>query len=172
MFRRSTKSVCTARFNLTLGKPMIPQPGSSLARLSPQRKFLPPTVPADPAGTTANLAPKGWNPAVDISEADDCYHIRMDLAGLRSEDAVVQVMGRIITVRGQRHMPPSLANERLLRGERIYGFFARSFLLPADANIREVTFDYQAGVMSVVITKIIPHRVDIGTSELRCGWAG
>lgn len=134
-----------------------------------ERKFLPRMLPAEETGIISSATSKTWNPAVDISEDDNCYHINMDIAGLRPGDAVVKVFGNIITICGQRHIPPPLVNKKLHRGERHYGAFVRSFLVPKDANIRKLSLNYQAGVMSVVIAKIIPSRLEYGTSKVIYG---
>jgi HSP20 family protein len=122
-------------------------------------------LPSEETGIISSVTRKTWSPAVDISEDDQCYHIRMDLAGLRPGDAAVQVVGNTITIRGQRHLPTPILKEKLHRGERHFGAFVRSFLVPNDANIRKLSLDYQAGVMSVVIAKIKVNRVDHGTGK-------
>jgi HSP20 family protein len=104
------------------------------------------------------LASHGWSPPVDITETEQAYRIIMDLAGLRAEDAVVQISHRVITVHGQRRRPVGDAPEKSHRSERPYGSFARSFLLPPNSNDQRISLNYQAGVLSVSIDKLPPGR--------------
>jgi HSP20 family protein len=106
-------------------------------------------------------ATPGWVPPVDLSELIDRYILTVELAGLSRDDVQLQGDEQTLTLRGQR---PSLAccPERFQQLERGQGQFSRSFRFAAPVRPDEVTADLADGVLTVIVPKVRPHRMDIG----------
>jgi HSP20 family molecular chaperone IbpA len=99
-------------------------------------------------------ARKVWVPAVDISEDLDCYRMAVDLAGVSNTDACVQVFNCIISVFGRRDPAPRVVQTRQIQNERPSGYFARSFILPKNANEHAIRLEYEQGVLLISIPKL------------------
>jgi HSP20 family protein len=73
-----------------------------------------------------------------------------ELAGIAPEAIRVEASGRALRIQG--HRPPKLADGRsALQFERSYGFFERSFPLPAGARAEEHSVSFADGILRVEI---------------------
>ena len=105
-------------------------------------------------------ATPGWVPPVDLSELHDRYVLTVELAGLSREDVQLQGDEQTLTLRGNR---PTLAccPERFQQLERGQGQFSRSFRFALPVRPDGITADLVDGVLTVIVPKTTPHRIDI-----------
>ena len=104
-------------------------------------------------GPLFSLTRKLWNPPVDIFEAGDRTVIRMEVAGLSSDDFTVTAEGRRLIVRGRR---PEQKNDAIVcyhLMEVRYGEFERVFEFPYALRDEDVKATYEHGFLSIDVPK-------------------
>jgi HSP20 family protein len=110
-----------------------------------------------------------WQPPVDIFEtAAKEFVIKAELPGLKREDIDLTVENSTLTVRGERHRDPDVAEDRYHRIERQYGAFSRSFTLPATVDAGRVRAEYQDGVLTVTLPvreEARPRQIQVEVKE-------
>jgi len=115
-----------------------------------------------PTGTAA--IQRRWVPAMDLSENDDAYILRVDLPGMSPDDVRIEMEGRVLTVSGERKAEHETEEAGYRRIERSFGSFRRSVTLPDGVDPEAITASYDAGVLTVRVPKpeaIKPHKVAI-----------
>jgi HSP20 family protein len=103
------------------------------------------------AGSNSSLA--AWAPAVDIYETESELVVTADLPGINEKDIDVRVENNMLTVRGERKLEKTINEDNMLRVERAYGSFSRSFSLPNSVNTEAIKADYHEGVLTVKMPK-------------------
>jgi HSP20 family protein len=94
-----------------------------------------------------------WSPAADVYQTREGWLVKLDLAGIRSEDVQVQVKGRRLTVCGQRHDCILQEGASHYRLEIAYSHFERSLDLPDDLERASLRTEYRDGMLLVHITR-------------------
>jgi HSP20 family protein len=96
------------------------------------------------------LQPVRWRPATDIYRTKEGWLLKMELAGVRSEDIEVTVGGRLLCVRGRR-CDAELVQGEIYSLEIAYSQFERSVELPTTLDEARVTIEYRNGMLLVHI---------------------
>ena len=99
------------------------------------------------------LAVQDWRPLVDIRENGAQYEIAIDVPAVLIKDIHVAVKDRVLTVSGERKTETERTEDKLHRVERRYGRFARSFVLPENANPDAIDANAKDGVLVIKILK-------------------
>lgn len=117
----------------------------------------------DPFRMFQQLAPWGdvgrqfqetaWNPSFEVRETDDAMILEADLPGARQEDLEISLVGNNLQISGKREREEERDEGMVHTFERSYGQFARSFVLPDDADPDKVSCDLKDGVLKVVVHK-------------------
>jgi HSP20 family protein len=92
-------------------------------------------------------------PAVDLSEQENAFIMKVDIPGMEAKDLNVQVHGTTVTVSGQRQEEKETKEETYYRMERRQGSFSRSVTLPCTINDDEVAAEYVNGVLTLTLPK-------------------
>jgi len=103
---------------------------------------------ADREGTASS-----FTPAVDIYEDPQKLTIKLEVPGIREEDLDIRLENQTLTVRGERKFEKEEKEENFHRIERRFGTFVRSFTLPNTVDTETVKAAYEAGVLSIEVTK-------------------
>lgn len=114
------------------------------------------------------VADAAWSPQVEVVEREGMLVVRADLPGVKTPDVSVEIDGRTLTIKGERHAEHEEKNETAYRSERSYGGFYRSFRLPERADASRVTAAFKDGVLEVEVpltpkTDPAARKVDIRT---------
>jgi HSP20 family protein len=120
-----------------------------------------------PGETKREAAVADWRPAADISETGKEYLIKAELPAVKKEDVDVTVHDGVITIKGERRIEKSDADEKQHRVESFYGSFSRSFSLPADVDESGISAESKDGVLQVRLPKTEvkqPTPIDIKVS--------
>jgi HSP20 family protein len=106
---------------------------------------------------------EGWQPAVDIYEAENNVYVYADLAGVAAETLRVTVDGRHLRISGIRQLPahPSIACIHQLEIE--LGVFQRVVILPSIVDVEGVDSTYLNGILVVTL----PKRIRKGKVTIR-----
>lgn len=94
-----------------------------------------------------------WRPSADIVENDDEYIIKADLPEVKKEDIDIRVENGVLTLSGERRIEKSAEDEKEHRRETYYGRFARSFALPEDVEVQNISAESRDGVLRVRLPK-------------------
>jgi HSP20 family protein len=94
-----------------------------------------------------------WTPAVDISEHDNEYRVRVELPGISKDDVKITIESNILTIRGEKKLERDVKEEDMHRMERVYGSFQRSFTLPTVVKENEINAVYKDGILTISLPK-------------------
>jgi len=83
-----------------------------------------------------------WDPARELGQLQDRINrVFRDTHGSGAEEG--------LTIEGERKMPDDVKEDQILRVERRYGRFSRSFVLPLNVDPSKVSAEYTNGVLTV-----------------------
>ncbi len=99
----------------------------------------------------AGLIPAEWSPRIEILERDGRYVVRAELPGMTKDDIKVEVADEMVTIQGERKQEKEEKQEGYYYGERAYGSFYRSILLPEGTEPSKATAEIHNGVLEVTI---------------------
>ena len=91
----------------------------------------------------------GW----ELSETDDEVRVRAELPGMKAEDIDIQILGRSLTLSGERKIAFEGEKVRYHRREREAGKFSRVIGLPGDVDSEKVDAKMVDGLLTVVLPK-------------------
>lgn len=106
-------------------------------------------------------------PALNVWETDDALHAEAEMPGLKSENIEIAVIGRELTIKGER-APETLPDATWHRRERATGAFARVLRLPFDVDSEKVTAAFKDGVLCVTLPKAAaarPRKIEVKTES-------
>jgi HSP20 family protein len=102
-------------------------------------------------------APQNGNPrspAIDVSESERAYCVKLDLPGVAKEDVKISIDGRRVSVEAQtRKEDEKKEGDRVVYRERSVSSYARSFTLAADIDQAESAAKLENGVLTLTLTK-------------------
>ena len=104
------------------------------------------------------LAAQDWRPLVDIRENSANYEIAVEVPAVNAKDISVAVKDRVLTVSGERKDEKESTEHKVHRIERRYGRFARSFVLPENANPDAIEANAKDGVITIRVGKREENR--------------
>jgi HSP20 family protein len=95
-----------------------------------------------------------WEPALDFSEAEKEFVVRLEIPGVTRDDLDVTIDGTLLTLSGKREMMEEKKGEDFLWQERHAGRFMRTLRLPAPVKESEVMATYENGILTVKLPKL------------------
>ena len=108
-----------------------------------------------------------WNartPAVDVREAEDEYLMEAELPGLTDKDIELNVEDNILTLSSKQEESREEKKNGYLIRERCNQEFARTFVLPKDADREKIKGEFKNGLLVVTIPKTPeakPRKIDV-----------
>lgn len=107
-----------------------------------------------PALGAEGAAPAGLPvPSVDVTETDEAYRIRAELAGVDKDDVAVELHDGVIEIRGEKKSRRDERGEKGRLLECSYGAFSRRFALPSDADATRIDAKFDGGILEVTVAK-------------------
>lgn len=101
-----------------------------------------------------------WRPPTDVFETDETFYVRVEVAGMREEDFVIELNGRELILRGFRQDP---AERRAYHQMEIhFGEFAFGVELPFQIDPDQVQAIYKEGFLLISLPKARPRQILIG----------
>jgi HSP20 family protein len=100
-----------------------------------------------------SLMPATWSPAVDLSERDNEYVLKVELPGVSKDDVKLTLQDNVLTVRGEKKQEKETKRSNYSRVERSYGAFQRSFTLPTTVEEGKIEAIYKDGILTVNLPK-------------------
>jgi len=100
------------------------------------------------------LGDGNWDPKLDISEGRKDITIKVEIPGIEAKDFDISIVGRRLTIRGEKKQEQKEKDETYYRVERSYGYFNRTIELPAEVDPNKVDASYKRGVLKMKLRKI------------------
>ncbi len=100
-----------------------------------------------------------FTPVVDIEETPEEFVLHCDLPGVRQKDVKVSLMGDTLTLRGERRFEKEQKDRNMLRIERAYGEFERTFTLGTPVRSDAVKAQVRDGVLEIHVPKAEEARL-------------
>jgi HSP20 family protein len=94
-----------------------------------------------------------WAPAVDITESDNEFVVKVEVPGVSKDDVKITVQDNVLTIRGEKKQEKESKGANYHRVERSFGAFQRSFSLPATVQATKVDAKYNNGILSITLPK-------------------
>lgn len=147
------------------------EPTRALAELKERMNRLFEEALAHAAGTDGAPASEGaWRPAIDLSESDDHYVLRVDLPGVPPEDVNLRIEDQSLVIRGERRRDAGIPADAFLRTERPVGPFVLTFALPRSVDSGSVRAGFENGVLEVTLPRrgsgrARPVPIDVGAGR-------
>jgi len=121
----------------------------------------------DQVGLAAHeFQPAGVFPPVNLTQDREHYYLRCELPGMRPEDLEISVVGRTVTLSGERK-PAEAEGVSYHRRERLYGRFSRSITLPGEVDSETINANLSDGLLTVKMPKpekLKPRQISIKAS--------
>jgi HSP20 family protein len=94
------------------------------------------------------------SPALDVSESERAYTVKLDLPGVAKEDVNIAIDGRRVSVEAQtRKDEEKKEGDRVVYRERSLASYARSFSVAADVDQAESSAKLENGVLTLTLAK-------------------
>jgi HSP20 family protein len=111
-------------------------------------------------------------PAVELTEQDKEYLLKVDLPGMREQDVDVSINDdNVLTIRGERREEKTKNVRGYEYSERTYGSFSRAVTLPPGVDQNRIEADFHNGVLEVHVPKtagaMATRRIPIAREEGR-----
>ncbi len=103
--------------------------------------------------------PTIWRPPTDVFETEKALIVRVEIAGMRTEDFYLQLDGQTLIISGVRRDPDlGAAYHRL---EIPFGQFQVAVLLPVPVEEQQVEAEYRDGFLRITLPKRRTHAVTV-----------
>ena len=95
-----------------------------------------------------------FSPRLDIKEAENAYHISVEVPGIEKESVDISLKDGLLTIKGERKQESQSENEKYSWVERSYGSFQRSIRLPEHTQEDAVQAQLENGVLEITLPKM------------------
>ena len=102
-----------------------------------------------------------WSPPVDLYETEKEFVLMAELPGVNKEDLDLQMVERVVILKGERRSPKDVCGQNYHRLERPVGRFERRFELPDAVESAGIKAKMADGVLTVALPKKSPGRSSI-----------
>lgn len=105
-----------------------------------------------------------FTPAFDISETESEIIVKAEFPEVDPKDVDVSLTGNVLTIKGEKKEERESQNKNMHRLERVFGSFARSFILPCDVQEDKIQATYEHGVLDLRLPKAEsskPRKIEI-----------
>ena len=92
-----------------------------------------------------------WHPSADVYRSDEGWVVKVDLAGVSTDDLEIEIGGTSLTIRGSRR--DTLFKEGFVyqQMEITYSRFEKTIQFPAPIEGASVAHDYQDGFLIISV---------------------
>lgn len=101
---------------------------------------------------------QAWQPPTDVFETDERVVVRMEAAGMNSDDFSISLVRRTLVISGTRRDPVDKLSYAQM--EIIYGEFKRQIHLPCPVEEEGIEASYKEGILTVELQKTRPRRIN------------
>lgn len=94
-----------------------------------------------------------FSPKIDISEDEKNIYFEAEFPGVKKEDVNILLEDNLLTIKGEKKFQDDKKERTLIRNERIYNSFARSFTLIEEINPDTATAEFENGILKITLEK-------------------
>jgi HSP20 family protein len=128
-------------------------PFGDLTRFDPFRNmdefFVMPRLPVYRPTVPAELEMR-----IDLTEDDKVFYVKADLPGMKKEDIHIAIDGNEVSIDAEMKKETEVKKgESVLRSERYYGRWARTFTLANEVDESKADAKYADGVLMLTLPK-------------------
>jgi HSP20 family protein len=103
---------------------------------------------------------------VEIAETGTEFKVVAELPGVEEKDVAVELVGDMLTIKGEKKTEAEHKEESYPLAERRYGVFSRTLRLPFTAEAEKVEATFKNGVLTVTVPKPAelqqqPKRIEV-----------
>ena len=92
-------------------------------------------------------------PKVDITEEEKAFEIQVAVPGMNKEDFKIDLNDNYLTVSGERKLTKERKENSFFSIETQYGTFSRSFVLPENVDVNQISAKYNNGILEITVPK-------------------
>ena len=108
-----------------------------------------------------------FNPKIDISEDEKNIYLEAELPGVKKENMKIKLEDNKLTISGEKkNVNDSDKGKRFFNRERLFGTFEKVFTIQADIKQDNIRAEFENGILSVTIEKLIPEKKEM-TIEIK-----
>jgi HSP20 family protein len=116
-------------------------------------------IDASPLGWRLTTRLHAWRPPTDVYETDESIIVRVEIAGMREDDFLIELNGRFLSIRGSRQ---DISERRAYHQMEIrFGEFIVELELPVPIETNQVQAIYDNGLLRVTLPKAQPQHIPI-----------
>jgi HSP20 family protein len=93
-------------------------------------------------------------PSVEVEEADDTIHLKVEVPGMDAKDLDVEVTDDLVSIKGERKSESKTEEKGMVRSEFHYGKFERQIALPAHVQPGQARAEYKHGILTLTLPKL------------------
>jgi len=109
-----------------------------------------------------------FSPRVDIKEKDDHFEISAELPGVKKEDIDVKLENGILSLQAEtRQESKEEENGKVIRQERRYGTFFRSFDVGTQVHEGDVHAEFNDGILKIVAPRVKEEKPEVKRISIR-----
>jgi HSP20 family protein len=108
-----------------------------------------------------------WAPAVDVYESDEKVVVKIELPGIEKKDVDVEILGDMLTIKGEKTKEEEKTERHYHRLERVHGSFHRSISLPGEIESDKAKASFKDGILEIELPKTEaakPRHISIGVN--------
>lgn len=100
-----------------------------------------------------------WSPPTDVYETDVSFVIRVEAAGMRESEFMINIENNFLVIGGIRAESPE---RRVYRQMEIrFGEFRTAVELPLGVDTSKAEADYEDGFLNIILPKLKPTNINI-----------
>jgi len=99
-----------------------------------------------------------FTPRVDIQETDNQYVLSAELPGVQKKDLKLTLDKGQLTLEAETHSENKTEEGAVIRQERRYGKYLRSFNLGAEVEEKDISAEFKDGVLTLTAPKLKSTR--------------
>ena len=105
--------------------------------------------------TDRRVRPSGrlWNPAADVYRSEDGWVVKVDLAGICSDELEIEIHESLLSIRGCRRDTHYREGFVFHQMEITYSRFEKSIQFPAPIEGASIRHDYQDGFLIINVRR-------------------
>jgi HSP20 family protein len=100
-----------------------------------------------------NTEARTSSPAVNVEETEKEYRIEVAAPGLNKDDLKVSVDDGILTISSEKKVENKEEKNNFIRREFGYTSFSRSFSLPEETDLDQVSAKHKNGILTISVPK-------------------
>ena len=103
-------------------------------------------------------------PAIDSFVRNGNFVVRAELPGIDAKDVEVNVIGNVLSIRGERKEEKDEKEKEYVRHEMSYGSFERQMTIPEGIDAEKIQARYDKGILELTMPApkaMSPKKIDV-----------